>query len=69
MPNTMNEFGGYLPLELKRNSINFTKIWTGCKSPGILYFNTGRTAIYYALRIINPSKIYVPYYICLMAAF
>lgn len=60
----MNEFGGYLPLELKRNSINFTQIWTGCKNPDILYFNTGRTAIYYALRIINPSKIYIPYYIC-----
>lgn len=60
----MNEYGGYLPLELKRSNINFTKIWPGSENTDVLYFNTGRAAIYYSLRVINPSKVYVPYYIC-----
>ena len=60
----MNEYGGYLPLELKRSNIDFTKIWPESENPDVLYFNTGRAAIYYSLRVINPSKVYVPYYIC-----
>lgn len=55
----MKEFGGFLPLEFNQGNEYYSP-----KRYPILKVNSGRTAIYFALKTIMPSYIYVPYYIC-----
>ncbi len=54
----MVEYGGYLPLELPRGE----EFYSG--QSGVLRVNSGRTALYCALRQARPAKIYFPYYMC-----
>ncbi|ARD67576.1 hypothetical protein [Eubacterium limosum] len=53
----MKEYGGYLPLELTSKKEYY-------HGEDVLPLNCGRSAIYYALRDANPSKVYIPYYNC-----
>jgi hypothetical protein len=60
----MREYGGYLPLELTPLHSDLASLWNGVKSDNILALNSGRAAIYYALQMMKPEKVYVPHYIC-----
>ena len=51
----MKEIGGYFELEL-----NYTKEYY----QDAIKLNSGRNALFYILKTNNPSKIYIPYYIC-----
>lgn len=55
----MKEYGGYLPLELHsgREYYNYG-------SENIIRLNSGLTAIYCALKIINPQRVFMPHFIC-----
>lgn len=56
----MNEYGGYLPLELRPGNSYY-------KTSGnmtVKELNSGKAAIYYALIDSNVKKIYIPHYIC-----
>jgi hypothetical protein len=55
----MKEYGGFLPLE-----INVEKEYYSDSELPILKLNSGRAAIYCALKKILPKCIYIPYYIC-----
>ena len=55
----MKEYGGYLPLE-----INCIKEYYSQDEYPVLKVNSGRAAVYFALKIILPRCVYVPYYIC-----
>lgn len=57
MEKKMKEYGGYLPLELTSKKEYY-------HGEDVLPLNCGRSAIYYALRDANPSKVYIPYYNC-----
>ena len=55
----LNEYGGYLPLELPlRNHYYF-----GDRNQ-IRKYNSGLTALYCALVAIKPERVFLPYYIC-----
>lgn len=56
----MEEYGGYLSLELPRKKEYFCEI----SESKIVRLNLGRSAFWYAAKNINPSKIYVPYLNC-----
>ena len=60
----MQEYGGYLPLELMPLHSDLASLWSGVNSDNILALNSGRAAIYYALQMMKPEKIYIPHYIC-----
>lgn len=55
----MKEYGGYLPLELRQG-----KEYYDFDSSHIIKINSGITSLYCALKIINPQKVFVPYFIC-----
>lgn len=57
MEKKMKEYGGYLPLELTSKKEYY-------HGEDVLPLNCGRSAIYYALRDANPSKVYIPHYNC-----
>lgn len=54
------EYGGYLPLEGQIGNDFFSKYG----EQYILRTNSGKAAIFYALRQLSIKKIYVPYYFC-----
>lgn len=55
----LKEYGGYLPLEIKRG-----REYYQLPDQDIRYYNCGKTAIYAACKEFQASEIYVPYYIC-----
>lgn len=55
----MKEYGGYLPLELKRG-----KAYYDFDSGKIIKTNSGLTAMYCALKCIKPRRVHIPYFIC-----
>lgn len=55
----MKEFGGYLPLELGN-----TGEYYDLPADKILKINSGLTAIFCALKMINPGRVILPYFIC-----
>lgn len=55
----MKEYGGYLPLEL-----NNTGEYYNYTDENLLKTNSGLTAIYCALKMLNPRRVFVPYFIC-----
>jgi len=55
----MQEFGGYLPLELTSKKDRFHD----CEMDKA-FLNCGRSAIYYALLDSSPSLVYIPHYNC-----
>lgn len=52
--------GGYLPLEIRQNDSYFSSI----EPRYVLELNTGRTAIWCALKSWNATKVCVPYFYC-----
>ena len=54
------EYGGYLPIELSKGSEYFSNI----DDKNILRVNSGRTALYIAIKALSPKKIHAPYYNC-----
>lgn len=56
----MQEYGGYLPLELPRKNEYFSWI----REDDILRLNCGRSTFYCAAVCLNVKKIYVPYLNC-----
>ena len=52
----MKLIGGFLELELSQKSKVYHK--------KAISLSTGRSCLNYILQTINPSKIYIPYYIC-----
>lgn len=54
------ELGGYLPLELNKGKSRFQDL----PPDKVLAVNTGRTAIYCAVRSLNARRIHIPYYYC-----
>lgn len=55
----MKEYGGYLPLEL-----NDTGEYYQFEGNKMQAFNSGRTAIYFALKNLSVNKVFIPHYIC-----
>lgn len=51
----MREIGGYFELELDKKEEYH---------PEALKLNSGRNALYYILKVLEPRKIFIPYYIC-----
>ncbi|MFX1432636.1 MAG: hypothetical protein ACFFBT_10940 [Promethearchaeota archaeon] len=51
----MREIGGYFELELEKRKEYH---------PEALRLNSGRNALYYILKVLEPAKIFIPYYIC-----
>jgi len=51
----MKEIGGFFEIELNEKKEYY---------PDAIKLNSGRNALFYILKTINPSKIYIPYYIC-----
>ncbi|MFX1495311.1 MAG: hypothetical protein ACFFBZ_13590 [Promethearchaeota archaeon] len=51
----MREIGGYFELELEKGEEYH---------PEALRLNSGRNALYYILKVLEPSRIFIPYYIC-----
>lgn len=60
MQNYLKEIGGYIELELYRNSGQQYRSLTNSK----IAINSGRNGIRYIIRAYNIKKIYVPYYTC-----
>ena len=61
MDEKIKEYGGYLPVELPFwNKEYFSDI----PESDIVRLNCGRSAFWYALNIIKPAKLYVPYLNC-----
>ncbi len=56
----IREIGGYLPLELENKGEFFRNI----SEKNILRVNTGRTAIWYAIKKLCVRKIYIPFFYC-----
>lgn len=56
----MKEFGGYLPLELYPGEAYYKKN----EKMDVLSFNSGKAAIYYALKESKVKTVHIPYYIC-----
>lgn len=56
----IKEYGGYLPLELK----NGNELFDRYSDSRVARFNSGRAAIVVAVKMIKPSKLYIPYYNC-----
>lgn len=56
----MKEYGGYLPLEIAQKSCYY------CEKEGmsVKELNSGKAAIYYALKAAEVKKVYIPFYIC-----
>lgn len=57
----MKEYGGYLQLELPMKNEYFADI----SEKDIVRLDCGRSTFWYALNIIKPKKIYVPYFNCI----
>ena len=57
----MKEFGGYLPLELRRGSEWYTEESTGL---GVARLNSGRTALCVALHHLGAQRVWAPSYYC-----
>lgn len=55
----MKEYGGFLPLEL-----DIKKAYYNENNYPIVKVNSGRSALYCALKMAKPDEIYVPHYIC-----
>ncbi|MBQ6959563.1 MAG: hypothetical protein IJP78_01150 [Clostridia bacterium] len=55
-----SEFGGYLPLELNDGNELFDRY----KQAKVARFNSGRASIVAAVKTVQPSKLYIPYYNC-----
>lgn len=53
------EYGGFLPLEL-----NPGKEWFAAYQSCMMRFNTVKASLFYALKGMGVSKIYMPYYYC-----
>jgi hypothetical protein len=58
----VKEYGGFLPLELKKGSDYFEK-YKNIFS--VVKLNCGRSTFFYAAKTIQPKKIYVPYLNCI----
>lgn len=56
----MKEYGGYLPLELKHGKSYYYKT----DFMEVKDLNSGKAAIYYALKESCVKKVYIPFYIC-----
>ncbi len=56
----MFEMGGYLPLELQNGKEYFRDI----PEKSISRYNSGKTAIYVALKSFNANRVWVPYFYC-----
>ncbi|MCD7715481.1 MAG: hypothetical protein LUI39_03375 [Lachnospiraceae bacterium] len=54
------EYGGYLPFETRTGEDYFSR----CGEEHVLRTNSGKAAIYYALKAAKPRKVYAPYYLC-----
>lgn len=52
-------YGGYLPLEIQIGEDYFSQY-----DPKVLRTNSGKSAIYHALKQMNPGHLHVPYYLC-----
>ena len=61
MSNNVKEYGGYLPIELPFWNKEY---FAGVPEKDIVRLNCGRSAFWYALNDIKPSKLYVPYLNC-----
>lgn len=59
MEDKVKELGGYLPLELKKNNHYYNYDETK-----MIKCNTGLTALYCAIKQIEPSTVILPYFIC-----
>lgn len=55
------EYGGYLPLELP---IQKKEYFDSVPERDIVRLNCGRSTFWYALKLIQPKKLYVPYLNC-----
>lgn len=55
----MKEYGGYLPLEL-----NNTGEYYNFPAKNMIKTNSGLTAIYCALKMAEPCRVFLPFYIC-----
>lgn len=56
------EYGGYLPLELP---VSKKEYFSNIAEKDMVRLNCGRSTFWYALKMINPSKLYVPYLNCI----
>ncbi|MCD7765740.1 MAG: hypothetical protein LUH53_04380 [Lachnospiraceae bacterium] len=54
------EYGGYLPFETRVGEDYFSRYGEA----HILRTNSGKAAIYYALKAAKPRKVYAPHYLC-----
>lgn len=54
------EMGGFIPLEIQYIQNEYYSAYEN----DMVRVNSGRTGILYALKCINPAKVYVPYYNC-----
>lgn len=57
----MKEYGGYLTLELPLGKKEY---FSEVQKTDIVSLDCGRSAFWYALKVIKPSKLYVPYLNC-----
>lgn len=57
----MSEFGGYLPLELKKGREWYTEDRAGL---GVARLNSGRTALWTAFRHLGAKRVFYPRYYC-----
>lgn len=57
----IKEYGGYLPIELPFWNSEY---FDGFSKDNLVRLNCGRSAFWYALSVIKPSKLYVPYLNC-----
>lgn len=56
------EYGGYLPLELPKIKKEYFQ--SELEAGGGVRLNCGRSTFWYALKVIQPTKLYVPYLNC-----
>lgn len=56
----MQEYGGYLPLELTERSEFFDRF----DNAHVARYNCGRSAIVAAVEAVHPAKLYIPFYNC-----
>ncbi|MCM1054516.1 MAG: hypothetical protein NC394_03240 [Bacteroides sp.] len=56
----MKAYGGYLPLELRHDR----EYYCNNERMKVKAMNSGKAAIYYAIKCSNAKKIYIPHYIC-----
>ena len=57
----MKQIGSYIELELSQGNEYYTKMEFG---NNLISLNSGRAAIYHAVKIYNKNTVYLPYYEC-----